>query len=132
MKNTIQFAILFFALCFSIGGYAQRPIGGDALILDNNLGKQITIIAPAGLPNSYTWTLPLYPPPANSAFTEAGSLTGQMLRWDNSLGYWVATSALFAGGNTPGSFVGIGTTTPARLLDIAGISGTPNVRVQSL
>jgi hypothetical protein len=132
MKNYVQFVVVLCTLCFSIGGYAQRPIGGDALILDNNAGKQITIVAPAGLPNSYTWTLPLYPPPANSAFSEAGSLTGQMLRWDNSLGYWVATSALFAGGNTAGSFVGIGTTTPARLLDIAGISGTPNVRVQSL
>ncbi len=125
--------VAFFCVLLAASGYAQqRSIGGDALVLDNNVGKQITIKAPPGLPNSYTWILPLFPPPANSAFSEAGTLTGQMLRWDNTLGYWVATSALFAGGNTAGSFVGIGTTTPARLLDIGGTSGTPNVRVQSL
>lgn len=130
MKKALILSCCFFMVSGKL--QAQRPIGGSELILDNDATHQITIQPPPGLVNSYTWTLPLFPPPLNSAFTEAGTLTGQMLRWDNTLGYWTPTSALFAGGNTPGSFVGIGTITPGQMLDVAGMSGAPNVRLQSL
>jgi len=61
--------ITVFVLCYTLNAMAQqRPIGGNALILDNNAGKQITIVAPPGLPNSYVWTLPLFPPPPNRSW----------------------------------------------------------------
>jgi hypothetical protein len=92
----IRNLIIITAVCLFVatGSYAQRTLGGHELQLDNGNGKTVTILPPAGLLNSYIWTLPLNPPPTNSAFSEAGTITGQVLRWDNTLGYWVASSAV--------------------------------------
>src|SRR6185436_13925280 len=100
MKNIIFLCCLLACLIVSSDTIAQRNLGGHAIVLDNDATHHITIRPPPGLVNSYIWTLPLFPPPPNSAFSEAGTQTGQMLRWDNSLGYWVATSAIYAGGNS--------------------------------
>lgn len=110
---------------------AQRAIGGHSLMLDQN-GFIITIVPPPELSENYTWYLPPHAPPPNTAFTEGGSLTGQTVRWDQTLGYWVPTSALFISGNNVGDNVGIGTVTPNQLLEVWGISGTPNARFGSL
>lgn len=65
-----------------------------SLQLDPGNGNYITISAPPGLNPGYNWVLPLNPPPSNTAFTQGGSLEGQVLRWNNTLGYYVPSSAL--------------------------------------
>lgn len=112
--------------------HAQRALGGNSLALDNGTGLIIKIVPPPNLLESYTWYLPPKAPPLNTAFTEGGSLTGQTVRWDHALGYWVPTSALFISGNNVGNNVGIGTVTPNQLLEVWGVSGTPNTRFGSL
>lgn len=69
------------------------------LQIDDGNGHYITISTPLGLTSGYNWVLPLNPPPPNTAFTEGGILEGQTLRWNNTLGYYVPTSALLIQAN---------------------------------
>jgi hypothetical protein len=69
------------------------------LQLDDGQGHYVTIVLPPGLTGGYTWLLPPNPPPANTAFSQGGSLEGQTLRWNNTLGYYVPTSALLIQSN---------------------------------
>lgn len=92
-KLLLLLSIVFGIVAPSTILFAQRSLGGHALVLDQN-GFMITVVPPPGLSQNYTWFLPPYAPPPNTAFTEAGILEGQTLRWNHALGYYVPTSAL--------------------------------------
>ncbi|HEY6171708.1 MAG TPA: hypothetical protein VIX80_05565, partial [Candidatus Kapabacteria bacterium] len=94
MKRYFALIVLTVVACFLRDVQAQH-----SLQLDPGNGNYITISAPPGLSPSYNWVLPLNPPPANSSFSEAGVLEGQTLRWNNTLGYYVPTSALLIQAN---------------------------------
>jgi hypothetical protein len=82
-------------LLFTITALSLSDVRAQhSLQLDPGNGNYITISAPPGLNPSYTWVLPLNPPPSNTAFTEGGSVEGQTLRWNGTLSYYVPTSAL--------------------------------------
>jgi hypothetical protein len=89
MNRLHSLILLLLVTMFSTSVFAQH-----ALQVDDGLNHYITIKAPPGLTTSYEWLLPPNPPPTNTAFTQGGTLEGQTLRWNNTLGYYVPTSAL--------------------------------------
>jgi fibronectin-binding autotransporter adhesin len=115
-------AALLLTLATGSASAQNRSLGANKLILDDGLGRTMTIQTPSPLPgavgSNVLFTLPI-PPPGNppSGFVGVG-VNPQTLAWNTANGFWAASSIL--------TNDGVGAVGVAGTLGVSGLSTLSN------